>query len=76
VRACSIQLAQQLYFSGERSEGAKCGDKRLGAKEVGQAISILLIALGLSLTGYLGLEAWRSSEDNSHTAIGTALPSR
>jgi hypothetical protein len=43
---------------------------------VSQAISILLIALGLSLTGYLGLEAWRSSADNPHTAIGTALPSR
>jgi len=47
-----------------------------GSKKVSQAISILLIALGLSLTGYLGLEAWRSSADNSPTAIGTALPSR
>jgi hypothetical protein len=56
-----------------------CGSDRslrdgLGAREMNQVSFVVLIALGLALTGYFGVTAWRlSSED--HTAVtGTVFP--
>jgi hypothetical protein len=45
-----------------------------GERTMSQAISVLLLALGLSLTSYLGVEAWRSTADNMPSFVGTKLP--
>jgi hypothetical protein len=41
-----------------------------------QLIFVVLIALGLTLTGYLGLAAWRLSGDEHAEITGTILPNR
>jgi hypothetical protein len=39
-----------------------------------QASFVVLIALGLALTGYFGVSAWRLSSENRPEITGTVLP--
>jgi hypothetical protein len=62
---------QRKVFFCRRNRSLRDG---LGAREMNQVSFVVLIALGLVLTCYFGVTAWRlSSED--HTAItGTVFP--
>jgi hypothetical protein len=46
------------------------------AEEMNQLIFVVLIGLGLTLTGNFGLAAWRLSGDEHAEITGTILPSR
>jgi hypothetical protein len=45
-----------------------------GAEEMSQISFAFLIVLGLALTGYFGLAAWRLSGDDHTEITGTVLP--
>ena len=44
---------------------------RLGAREMSQVSFVVLIVLGLALTGYFGLAAWRVSNEDHPDITGT-----